>query len=995
MNDMPNGGKDQSLSDQLISLIVGPLEQAIADAEAAASEYAASLASQIRDGVRTAESPIDQAIGSVILDIDGALVPIEKAIKRTIDSVGEWIGTAALELASAGIDWPWLPYDQSSALQGDMVQEVLVRGKVLTPEQIASLGEMVDQSDSGAIVSPDGTITYTTNGLPITGPTTPTVPPPDTGPAPGGEDVITLPTEPAPGPTPTIPPPAPTVTCPDGYEPTGRSQVWIWTGIPTFWRPGPGAVLLNVEEGEITSEPTRAGAYDGEIVTTPICRPIKLTEPPKPPEGTPTPYPPQTCPTPPPTCPAPQVICPPAPPITVQVPPPPPPPPPPPEPGTIVGTPDKTFTPSGPFYWGRPDICQNIDEHINKFVITSEPTSFDKLYTKTDSFVGQFVDWFASTLAKQVTAAAPEWQLLGGPIRDSLMAAAGSAMADRLLRGQAYVGQPGYFEARSFGTIVSQAKMVESWSGFPLPYLTQDAMYAVQYLVPQYLPTQPEIDTLRITDRIDKSTWECLTRAQGNLPNWRDKVVDAQRPRPGLSELIQLYLRNPDPDAWDTLIKRSSEIGWGDPQYVAEMVRLSFQLPTLTDQIRFLVRDVWDKGIVERYQYDQDFDTKFTEQAQALAKASGVDPQWLRAAWRAHWEIPSPTALYRMLHRLRPERPSVIRWDDYASRFGEDNARLQFGDRPTVVTRADVETALKVNDMAPAWVDAMVDISYDPITRTDAVRAHEIGSFSDDDLYNAMRDNGYNDSDAKTLVRFYAQNKARKISNSTGALTIRKITKYYKEGAIDREQALAFLEPLISNAVDRVGLIQRVDDEMVAEVRALQNKAIRKQFLLGEIAEAEATATLVSSGLTPTQAGLITQKWAAELAIKYKELTVRMLCPMFDRGIITAEQYHERLIRIGYSLTDANRLLALCNVQHRERLEKLAKQTAKEAATELRRIAALQEKSQKQLNAMLKQLDEQRRRVEAELERRQKEAAAAAGESQQPAEAESEGGETD
>jgi septal ring factor EnvC (AmiA/AmiB activator) len=98
---------------------------------------------------------------------------------------------------------------------------------------------------------------------------------------------------------------------------------------------------------------------------------------------------------------------------------------------------------------------------------------------------------------------------------------------------------------------------------------------------------------------------------------------------------------------------------------------------------------------------------------------------------------------------------------------------------------------------------------------------------------------------------------------------------------------------------------------------------------------------------------------------------------MFDRGIITAEQYHERLIRIGYSETDANRLLALCHSQHRERLERLAKQTAKEAAAEIRRIAGLQQKSQKQLNDMLKQLEEQRKRVEAELERRQKESDAA------------------
>jgi hypothetical protein len=977
MNNLPNGGQDQSLSDQLIDLIEGPLTESIAEVEGAASEYAAGLLSEIRDAVRTAEGPVNQDIGTIIIEVDGALTPIDRAVKRTIDSVGEWIGTAALELAASGIDWSWLPYEQSSALQGDMVQEVLVRGKVLTPEQIAALDQMISQSESGATNQPDGTTTYQIDSLPITSPSQPTVPPPDTGPAPGGDDVITPPGEPAPGPTPTLPPPAPAGGCPAGYTPAGRSQVWIWTGAPPYWRPGPGAILVNTDVGEIAPEPTRAGEYDGEIVTIPICRPIERPSPPVDQTPPQTPYPPQSCPPPQPTCPAPQVICPPSPPITVQVPPPPPPPPPPPGPDTVVALPDKTFLPSGPFYWGRSDVCETIDKNINEFIIKNEPKSFDKMYPERQSIVNFISKWIADVVGKQVIALAPEWNLLGGPVRDAMMAAAGAGMADKLLQGESYIGQPGYYEARAFGTIVSQAKMVETWSGFPLPYLTQDSMYAVQYLVPQYLPTQPEIDTLRITNRIDSKTWECLTRANGNLPNWREKVVQSASPRPGLTELIQLYLRDTSGDAWERFVARASEIGWGNSQYLQEMIRLSFPLPTITDQIRFLVRDVWDKDIVERYGYDQDFGAKFTEEAQALARASGVDPQWLRAAWRAHWEIPSPTALYRMLHRLRPDRPSVVQWDDYASRFGPDIAREQLGDRPTVVTRSDVETALKINDMAPTWVDPMVDISYDPITRTDAVRAHEIGSFSDDDLYNAMRDNGYNDTDARTLVRFYSQNKARRIANSTGAMTIRKIAKYYKEGAIDRNQALAFLEPVMSNPIDRATLIQRIDDEMIAEVRVLQNKAIRKQFLLGEVTEAEVTQILIDTGVGPNQARTIVQKWAAELAIKYKELTVRLLCPMFDRGIITAEQYHERLIRIGYSETDANRLLALCHSQHRERLEKLAKQTAKEAAAEIRRIAGLQQKSQKQLNDMLKQLEEQRKRVEAELERRQKESDAA------------------
>ncbi|MEM1558224.1 MAG: hypothetical protein QXG12_06500, partial [Thermoproteota archaeon] len=126
--------------------------------------------------------------------------------------------------------------------------------------------------------------------------------------------------------------------------------------------------------------------------------------------------------------------------------------------------------------------------------------------------------------------------------------------------------------------------------------------------------------------------------------------------------------------------------------------QLSFIIPSASDLIRMAVREVFSPELREKYGLDEDFPEEFAE----WGKKQGLSEFWARAYWAAHWDLPSMTQGYEMLHRLHPD---LIPW--------KADALSKMGINPSSVA-TDIDTLrdlARMQDITPYWRDRLIAIS--------------------------------------------------------------------------------------------------------------------------------------------------------------------------------------------------------------------------------------------------------------------------------------------
>ena len=204
------------------------------------------------------------------------------------------------------------------------------------------------------------------------------------------------------------------------------------------------------------------------------------------------------------------------------------------------------------------------------------------------------------------------------------------------------------------------------------------------------------------------------------------------------------------------------ENGVTDSEDMERFRMLVDSFPAVPDLIRFLVRDVADPAIVQKYSLDANFEQKWQGELTRYARAQGLQEQEARYYWRAHWEFPSNTQLYEMLHRLRPGEVA----DDIA------------------VTEQDVADTLGINDINPYWQKRLMAISYNPLTRTDTQRAYFIGALTDEEVLKSYRDGGYSKENAEILLRFTQKLRDNQRRSAAGLPTPKILISEYVDGLI-------------------------------------------------------------------------------------------------------------------------------------------------------------------------------------------------------------------
>lgn len=346
----------------------------------------------------------------------------------------------------------------------------------------------------------------------------------------------------------------------------------------------------------------------------------------------------------------------------------------------------------------------------------------------------------------------------------------------------------------------------------------------------------------------------------------RQKALKDERPALlSPDELIRLKWREPNKN--DHVIEQLQKQGYTDEDIEhLELVRRFY--PSVGDWIRFTVRDIFRKEIVERYGYEWGWDEVKDELKERVAKI-GMDLEILKWYWLAHWELPSPTQAIEMVHRR-------------------------------AITEEDFKTLLKIADIAPYYVDAFLRIIYSPYTRVDVRRMYKDGVLTKEDVYNNYRDIGYDDEHAKRLTEWTVKQKVEKEKD----LTLSQIRKAYRIGKITKER---FKEYLVKMGYDEdeSALIIAIEDYMI-EQEEIEDEIVtlKTRYVKGEINESELTKALQELKLPMKEVDYWLNRAKREKARLIRHPSKTDLQRWYVDGIITENEFREKMRKLKFSDKD-------------------------------------------------------------------------------------------
>jgi len=392
-----------------------------------------------------------------------------------------------------------------------------------------------------------------------------------------------------------------------------------------------------------------------------------------------------------------------------------------------------------------------------------------------------------------------------------------------------------------------------------------------------------------VTQRMNKSFSpmvpppESVVRTSFIAPELHEKVVDALK-RTGLSEddikllfvsqyslyspaeVAELYWRGElDEEAANN---RMMEMGF-TRERVAELKKLWNRIPPMQDIIRYLGKEAFEPDMIRKFGLLDDYPRG---EAEKWATANGYAPGWAEKEWIAHWRDLGVQFMLEALHR---------------------RVKLRNGQ---LVDAAFVDDYMRLIEIPPTLREIVRETSYNPFTRVDARRMHDLGVLDDDELVGVYMDQGYDEWHAEKMALFtieYNQRNGRELTRAD-------ILAAYEDGDISFNQGVGLLVEIDYKEEYAGFLLGRVDLEKERALREEAIEAVKARYLANLITDPEARNQLMSAGLNVTRANELVNRWSVSRIQNMKLPSKTDLDKMFKHGIITEAEYRRELGRLGY-----------------------------------------------------------------------------------------------
>ena len=381
------------------------------------------------------------------------------------------------------------------------------------------------------------------------------------------------------------------------------------------------------------------------------------------------------------------------------------------------------------------------------------------------------------------------------------------------------------------------------------------------------------------TGKIDDNVFKTDLKSQGFAEEKHSVLYDYYKPKLSPTALLEAEKRIEELD-YD-VTQALKDAGFNDKE-IKILRELSYAYPSPTDFIRFAVRDVFTKDAKTQ----EALSAEFPEDIVPYAEKAGMRKDVLMWYWKAHWELPSPTQVYEMLHRLNPDVLKV-RGDAYKE-MGLELDKLE-------TTKETVEFYLKQADYDKRWRQRLLAISYNPLTRVDLRRIYELGLIDDNELLARLMEVGYTKKDAELMVEFYKTFKQEEAR--TFAKTEIKYLLYY--GIINETEAKVMLERLGYTEEDAKTMIELWKVKLAEKDMRETQKFVRDAYALGEITRAEAERILREAGLSEEVIAVVLDKEDKRRLKSQKLPSPSTVVKWLKNGIITQDKAREILHSIN------------------------------------------------------------------------------------------------
>ena len=302
-----------------------------------------------------------------------------------------------------------------------------------------------------------------------------------------------------------------------------------------------------------------------------------------------------------------------------------------------------------------------------------------------------------------------------------------------------------------------------------------------------------------------------------------------------------------------------------DELHQSHLAEVRQYIPGVQDLIRFTVRDVFRADVVEKYGYDQDYDLVAADLEPHL-RAIGMDAETMRLYWRAHWMLPSVSQAFEMLHR---------------GEIGLD----------------DIRELLRISDVAPAWIDPIINVAYAPYTRVDVRRMYNAGVLGREEVYKAYSDIGYDEEHAENLTLWT-------VSQSMGTekdLSKSEILSAYKTGSLSRADTLSALDDMGYDEAESALILAIQDYKVESGLNDREKRILVNQFGQGSLSVSDLKTGLDGLGLSEREKEITVEEARSKVREKVSMPSKSDVTKWLEKGILSQDEYMAEMRLLGYA----------------------------------------------------------------------------------------------
>ena len=342
-------------------------------------------------------------------------------------------------------------------------------------------------------------------------------------------------------------------------------------------------------------------------------------------------------------------------------------------------------------------------------------------------------------------------------------------------------------------------------------------------------------------------------------------------------------------------IQRLSKLGYTADE-IPHLLKLAKYIPSVQDFVRFAVREVFTPAIAEKYGQFEDYPPEFEE----YAKKAGLDPEYAKYYWAAHWELPSITMGFEMLHR------GIIDYDE-------------------------LKTLLRSLDVMPYWRDKLIQLSYNPYTRVDVRRMYKAGVLTKEEVFKAYKDLGYDDDHASKMTQWVCNES----TEETRDLTKAEIMSLYQDRIISQDEVKSMLRSLAYQEDEIEMLINLTDYKKAREKLNIVKSALESSYLAGLIDRNDALIYLEKFGLPASEVQDLLDTWDLKKEVRNTLPSKSDIDKFYMSQLIDDNTYKVMMRGLGYPDQIIDFYLTLTKGKLEEEImkeaEKLKKAAEKEA----------------------------------------------------------------